>query len=317
MLARLQQFIVSTLLVAAIAWAIFWFQRGSPWLAVLGALAILFVHAPVLGLEFVLLRRLNRNDPAPTASLRHLLRAWGAEVVAAIQVFGWRQPFRATAQPDHLPERAKGRRGVVLLHGFVCNRALWNPWMRQLRDNGVPFVAANLEPVFGSIDQYTPAIDRAVERAIQATGLAPLIVAHSMGGLAARAWLRAPGNAERIHGVVTIGTPHGGTWLGRFGYARNAREMSLASRWIRDLGAHETKALRSRFTCFYGHCDNIVFPASTATLPDADNRHLAGVAHVHMVSQPEVISEVLRRLGTSSSPTEAEDAASLGAGASR
>ena len=28
--------------------------------------------------------------------------------------------------------------------------------------------------------------------------------------------------------------------------------------------------------------DNIVFPASTATLPGADNRHLPAVAHVHM-----------------------------------
>ncbi len=313
MLARLQQFIVSTLLVVAIAWAVFWFRQGSSLVAVLGALVILFVHAPILGLEFVLLRRLNRNDPAPPATLLHLLRAWSAEVVAAAQVFGWRQPFRAAALPDHLPERPTGRRAVVMLHGFVCNRALWNPWMRQLREGDVPFVAANLEPVFGSIDQYTPAIERAVQRAIQATGLAPLIVAHSMGGLAARAWLRTPGNAERIHGVVTIGTPHGGTWLGRFGYSRNAREMRLASRWILELGTHESTALRSRFTCFYGHCDNIVFPASTATLPDADNRHLAGVAHVHMVSQPEVIREVLRRLGPSSSPTETEGTASSGA----
>ena len=53
-----------------------------------------------------------------------------------------------------------------------------------------------------------------------------------------------------------------------------------------------------RFTCFYGHCDNIVFPASTATLPGADNRHVAGCAHVQMAHQDEVFSEVLRWVGS-------------------
>ena len=58
----------------------------------------------------------------------------------------------------------------------------------------------------------------------------------------------------------------------------------------------ENAARRARFTCFYGHTDNVVFPASTATLAGADNRHLAGVAHVAMAFHPEVFDEVLRLL---------------------
>jgi hypothetical protein len=38
-----------------------------------------------------------------------------------------------------------------------------------------------------------------------------------------------------------------------------------------------------------------VFPAANATLPGADNRHIAGVAHVHMVDHPQVVAEILRR----------------------
>jgi triacylglycerol lipase len=30
-------------------------------------------------------------------------------------------------------------------------------------------------------------------------------------------------------------------------------------------------------------------------LPGADNRHLAGTAHVHMIMRPEVWDEVIRR----------------------
>jgi hypothetical protein len=56
----------------------------------------------------------------------------------------------------------------------------------------------------------------------------------------------------------------------------------------------------AQFTCFYGHCDNIVFPTLTATLSGADNRHLAATAHIHMAYRPEVIAEVLRWLDPAS-----------------
>ena len=77
---------------------------------------------------------------------------------------------------------------------------------------------------------------------------------------------------------------------------RNAREMQLNSRWQQALVSQEPAQRHARFTCFYSHCDNIAFPASTATLPGADNRHVPGVAHVHLLFQSEVYNEVLRWL---------------------
>ena len=102
--------------------------------------------------------------------------------------------------------------------------------MRRL---GHPFVAVDLEPVFGSIDQYVAIIDEAVERITRATGMAPVLVCHSMGGLAARAWLQAKAADSRVHHVITIGSPHHGTWLGRFSRVANGRQMRLDSGWLR------------------------------------------------------------------------------------
>ena len=129
----------------------------------------------------------------------------------------------------------------------------------------VPFVAVNLEPVFGSIDHYADIIEAAVQRLESAGGLPPVMVAHSMGGLAVRAWMAAHAGDERVHRVITIGTPHRGTFLGRFGHTHNARQMRIGSDWQRELAAREPPHRYGRFTCFYGHCDNIVFPAVTAT----------------------------------------------------
>lgn len=295
MLARLQQFITVALIGLAVAWAAAFFVAGRPGWAITGALLILFGHALFLGIEFVMLACTRGNDPAPRASVGQLVRAWWGEVITAPRVFCWRQPFRSRSEPDHLPTDAAGRRGVLLVHGFVCNRGFWNPWMKRLRAAGVPFVAVNLEPVFGSIDDYVGILDEAARRLTTCTGQPPLVVAHSMGGLAVRAWLHRVGPEVAQH-VITIGTPHRGTWLARFGMSRNGHQMRLADNpWLDALLSPET-AYAGRYTCFYGHCDNIVFPPSTATLPGADNRHVPGTAHVHLAFQEAVFSEVWARV---------------------
>jgi triacylglycerol lipase len=297
MLSRLQQALTLGALLLGALWLAVWWQRGHMGWAMAGVAVVLFAHAAFLAVEFVLLTHVNREDPAPASTLRQRAIAWWGEVVSGWVVFCWRQPFRSRRWPDHLPQRAPletmPRRGVVLVHGFVCNRGLWNRWLPRLRALDVPHVAVNLEPVFGSIDEYVPLIDAAVHRVEQATGLPPVLVAHSMGGLAARRWWSEVEEA-RLHRLVTLGTPHRGTWLARFALSLNAREMRLTSPWRTLLESREARERAQRTTCFYSHCDNVVFPASTATLPGADNRHLAAVAHVHMVDHPEPLAEVLR-----------------------
>lgn len=301
-LACLQRVITSLLLLSALCWALIAVSLGAPAVAaVAGVVLILGGHAIVLALEFIPMAFINRRQGEPRATYRQLVRAWCGEVLAAPRVFCWRQPFRGQAWPDRLPERAPGRRGLLLVHGFVCNRGLWNPSLQALTQQGTPFVAVNLEPLFGSIDNYRGALEAAVSRLEQCTGQAPLVIAHSMGGLAVRRWRAEPGNAARLCHVLTIGTPHQGTWLARFGLSSNGREMRRDSPWLGTLRTLESASVGSDyagFTCFWGHCDNIVFPASTAQLPGADNRHITATAHVHMAEHPEVWAAAMMWLDT-------------------
>jgi predicted alpha/beta hydrolase family esterase len=275
--------------------------------------------APVLACQFALMHAVNGPGKGlmpgherhvvtpPQARLGQLALAWWHEVLTFVAVFVWRQPFRSRTVADvpagtrPLPGLATERtpRGVVLVHGYCCNRGLWNPWLEQMRARAVPAAAVDLEPVFGSIDDYAPIVEAAVRAMERSTGRPPVLVGHSMGGLAIRAWLRkaGPGAVDRVHHVVTIGSPHHGTWLGRAGHTTNARQMRLHSPWLQALAAAEPPGLWQHFTCFWSHCDNIVFPASSATLPGADNRHLEAVAHVELVNRREVLAEVLARAG--------------------
>ncbi len=300
MLANLQRVITLSLLALALGWLFYWCNT-SPLLAVAGFVVIVMGYTAFLALEFLLLRFINKRDPAPQPTWAELASAWLGETLTAPRVFCWRQPFRTFAIPDKLVASSamRGQPGVVFIHGFFCNRGLWTPWLERLQEQGRVFEAVSLEPIFGSIDDYAPQIDAAVRQVTEATGVPPLLVCHSMGGLAARAWLKAHRSEARVRHVVTIGTPHRGTWLARFGHGHNGLQMRLLSDWLGELddGMHPER--HTRFTCWYSNTDNIVFPTSTATLPGADNRLVRGAAHVQMAFLPEVMTVTLALLDVS------------------
>ena len=289
-------------LLATAVWLVFMWPRSPLW-ATIGVVLGAWSHAVVLGLECLLSARVNRADSAPPVALSQRLAAWWQEASLTPTIFFWRQPFRWRALPDSAVGDGPLSLGpaVVLLHGFVCNRGFWAPWMRVLRSAKVPYTSVNLEPVFGSIDAGIGLIEGAVARAEQLGAVPPVLIGHSMGGLAARAWLvSAPGNLKRVSRIITIGSPHHGTWLARWSHVANGRQMRQHSDWLHHLAAKEAalhgEAAYARFVCWYSNADHIVFPASTATLPGADNRHVPGMAHVTLGFHPTVMRESLAML---------------------
>lgn len=261
--ARLQRLWVLARL--ALALGVGW-RFGWAW-----GMLTLALHPLVLAAGFVQLRWVNR--PAP--GWGQLLRAWAGEVVASELAFSWRQPWREWAEPDHLP--AGATQGVLLVHGFACNRGRWNGWMRRLRAQGVAFVAPTLEPAFGSIDDYADEIEAGVQRLKALTGRMPVLCAHSMGGLALRAWWRRHGGAHEAPRAITLGSPHQGTRMAALGLGVNAAQMRRGSAWLAALpGLPDVD-------CFWTPCDQVVNPAATAIQAAGRAHRVDAVAHMGLV----------------------------------
>jgi pimeloyl-ACP methyl ester carboxylesterase len=251
-------------------------------------MALAGVYIAYMAILFIATYLLNRNDPQPRATLGALLQAWLREACMAPGVFLWRQPFRTFAEPDNLTTSTQS--GVVFIHGFMCNRAFWSPWMAQLRLQNRAFASVSLEPIFGSIDSYAAIVEAAVAKVTLATGLPPVLICHSMGGLAARAWLRSnPANDDRIKRVITIGTPHFGTLLSKNQPLANTQQMQRFSAWTQRLAQDEPASRNAKFTCWHSNCDNIVVPTSTAMLPGADNRLVTAQGHISMAFDEKVV----------------------------
>jgi triacylglycerol lipase len=296
MIARIQQTVVFLILAGLGAWV--WHILPDYSRIYMPFMAIAGVYIAYLAILFIVIHYLNRHDPQPRATPWALMKAWLREASTAPGVFLWRQPFRTHAVPDFLP--ASDKPGVVFIHGFFCNRAFWAPWMPQLHAQNRAFASVTLEPAFGSIDDYAAIVEAAVAKVTQATGQAPTLICHSMGGLAARAWLRSNAvNDDRIKRVITIGTPHFGTALSTEKALLpfiNTQQMQRLGAWTQQLAKDEPAGRYVKFTCWYSNCDNIVPPTSTAMLPGADNRLVTAQGHVSMAFSQRVMRESLALL---------------------
>ncbi|HEX7156617.1 MAG TPA: alpha/beta fold hydrolase, partial [Burkholderiaceae bacterium] len=240
---------------------------SAPWLAepalrwlaaVAGAVALpVLVTAGALGGELVIDAIVDPRQPR--RGLANALRVWLGETGASLRAFCFRQPFGADF-PEPATFHDPRRPAVLLIHGYVCNRAAWRPLLEAGALAGCNVATVDLLPVYTSIDDYATVIGAAVERLSAAAGApAVVLVAHSMGGLAARAYLRRFGDAA-VARVITIATPHAGTRFARLGSGVNARQMRPGSDWLHALDGALTPALRTRFVCIAAGDDNLILP---------------------------------------------------------
>ncbi len=277
-----------------IAWALQ--HRGVPvWGALLaGGGAVVLVRLLINMNNFVMAARAASHTPpefrlGPAARLRMLAE----EFRASMLVTSWHVPRGCARMSLH---RDSGRVPVLLVHGYGCNSGFWAHLEPLLDRERISHATIDLEPVAASIDAYAPLIEARVRELCAATGAARIaIVAHSMGGLAARAWMRSYGSAN-VAKLITLGTPHHGTVLANLGLGANAAQMRRDSAWLRDLAAGETPDVRARIVSIYTHHDNIIAPQDSSILPGARNVAFGGVGHVALGSNPGVLAEVLRVL---------------------
>ncbi|SFF83594.1 alpha/beta hydrolase fold [Duganella sp. CF458] len=184
---------------------------------------------------------------------------------------------------------------VLLVHGYGANGGFWVHLAAQLEQRGYSHATVDLEPVFGDIEDFAVQLEQGVQALLAASRSEKVvIVAHSMGGLVARAWLRRFG-ASRAARIITLATPHHGTDLAHMGPGHNARQMRRDAEWLAQLDAAD-RGQRGLFTSIYSWHDNIIAPQDSCHLPGARNIGLPGIGHVGMGRHPEIASHILAEI---------------------
>lgn len=263
-------------------------------LAVVPALAIL-ARCVGVGVTFLVASALSTPAERAQRASRGRLRLVAAETFWTTLAYGALMPFpRLAGRADSEIAGGPGVVPVLLLHGYLCNRGIWAAMRRFLETNGVAAYTHDLEPVYAGIDDYVPALAARIEEVCAKTGARQLaIVAHSMGGLAARAYLHAHGPA-RVATLVTLGTPHHGTRTASFGLGENVRQMRPGSAWLESLARAESAgAAGVPLTSIYTSDENVVVPAESSVLTQGRNIGLSGMGHVSLAFSAPVRKLVL------------------------
>jgi triacylglycerol lipase len=219
------------------------------------------------------------------------------EYVAFVVLFSMVIPFeRFFLGEDRLSRLAPGRLPLLLIHGYQCNRGVWLWIRRALERAGWCVATLNLEPVFNDIDGYAEQVERRIDEVCSATGTSQVIlVGHSMGGLVARAYLRAFGRT-RVAKLITLGSPHHGSRLAHYGLGENARQMCPESAWLARINAPGAGPLPDATVSIYSCHDNYVVPQDSSRLDGAKIVPVAGVGHLAMAFAPEIESLLLAEL---------------------
>lgn len=274
-------------------------SRGWGTGAALACCAALSLAARVLiiGAGFAVARpRPGLGDDNPDWTARGVLRAFGNELGTALRYYSWYGPLAPALVPASTPYADPDRPPLVLVHGYTCNRGVWWSLAPRLRAEGWSVHTLDLEPAFASIDDYVDPLARRIDAIRTSTGQPRVIVvAHSMGGLVARAYLARHGDAA-VERVLTLGTPHGGTRHAGLGIGVNAWQMQCGSPWLAELAAGEDAARRRLFTCVASWTDNLVAPQASARLEGARNLAVAGVAHLALLTDRDTRELVLAEL---------------------
>lgn len=224
------------------------------------------------------------------------LRVIATEFGAMVLLFAAVIPFeRIWLAPDRLGHGAARRTPLLLIHGYQCNRGFWFWLRRKLEAAGWTVGTHDLEPVYGSIDDYSEGIARRIDDVLAATGAEQVIlVGHSMGGLASRAYLRRYGTGK-VAKLVSLGTPHQGSYLARFGLGVNARQMRIGSLWLAELAANET--LPPGSVSISSQHDSYVQPGLSRLAPGGGRDVVvSGVGHLGLVLSAAVFARLREAL---------------------
>src|SRR5207245_1510703 len=162
-------------------------------------------------------RHRRRHPPACAADEERApwpARAWLFAVeCAATALLGLATPLALRRRRVRPLEPGDPHPPVVLLHGYAQHPANFLWLARRLeRDGWRHLYAVAHTPVGGDIERSARRLGETLDRVRRASGASRVdIVAHSMGGLVARAYIRARGHASGVGRLITLGTPHQGT----------------------------------------------------------------------------------------------------------
>lgn len=210
---------------------------------------------------------------------------------------------------DNLPPVSRGLitgdinasgRPIILVHGIGDNRSAFSVLRRTLRRRGYGrIVTVNYSPFTSDIRKAAASLARQVEQVCVQTGYDQVyVIGHSLGGIIARVYVQCAGGDDRVHTLVTLGSPHAGTQLARLAPLPVCQQLRPNSHLMQELAL--PASCSTRFVAIYSDRDEVVLPNRSASLQHADllvtRVPVHGVGHLALLVNSTVVHAIANAL---------------------
>jgi triacylglycerol esterase/lipase EstA (alpha/beta hydrolase family) len=195
-----------------------------------------------------------------------------------------------------LAPAALAKEPILFVHGWSESASAWNTMVANFEKDGYAkseLVAYSYNTSNSNKVSAEKEVKVRVENLLKSTGAAKVdIIAHSMGSLNSRWYIKFLGGESKVDDWVSLGGPNHGTDFANFCFSTACTEMRVGSKFLAELNAGDETPGAVNYGTWWSPCDEIINPDSSVPLSGATNTKTACISHAALRTDATVYSQV-------------------------
>lgn len=194
---------------------------------------------------------------------------------------------------------ATAKRPILFVHGWNSSAATWDTMVANFKNNG--WTDAELHRWSYDTSQSNTLTAQEVASRVDSirstTGWDKIdVIAHSMGSLSSRYYLKNLGGDLKVDDWISLGGPNHGTDTANLCGQTSCLEMRIGSSFLADLNAGDESPGALDYATYWSPCDTVINPDSSVSVAGATNTKTACISHSALTTDAVVFAAVRDRV---------------------
>lgn len=185
---------------------------------------------------------------------------------------------------------------ILFVHGYSGSASNWNTMIGRFEKDGYPKSYLRAYSYNTSQSNKTDAeqyVKPEVEKLLSTTKASKVdIIAHSMGSLNTRWYLKFLEGTTKVDDWVSLGGPNHGTETANLCFSTSCVEMRIGSKFLSELNEGDETPGEVNYGTWWSPCDEFINPDSSVLLTGATNTQTACISHLALLSDETVYTQV-------------------------